>query len=226
MSDVEDDLPTEEIDSEDLENMLIQAIEGSPPGWGPTSLVYFGPKNRSILLSGDIDQALSDGICSQIHELASQSSDTITVYINTPGGSVVDALAIYDLLKCVDAPIITVVNGACYSAGLIILAAGDLRLATPHSTFFYHQPIMSNSDVFSTETLNFMVQTYQWSQKHLDSVIRKRAGLSNKKWEKHFKNRTAKHFGVKRAIKYGLIDEVLKYSSNKGKLIIDRTDDG
>lgn len=208
----------EEVELTPEEEAAVEAIgdlltgHGQLPGWNSDTIVYHGSSNRSIILSGVVDQRMADGVCSQIHQLSKEGDDPITVHINTPGGSVIDALAIYDLLRCVRAPIITIVNGACFSAGLIMVSAGDLRIATPKSAFFYHQPIMDSPDLFSTETVESAVQSYRWSQKHLDDVIRKRAGLSKKYWKKYFEGRVAKHFGSKRALKHGIIDEILEYA--------------
>ena len=70
---------------------------------------------------------------------------------------------------------------------------------------------MFTSEVSSTEALQFAVQTYEWSQQHLDQIIRTRAGIPKSKWQKDFQDRTAKHFGVKKAQKYNLIHKVLEY---------------
>lgn len=203
---------TEQEEDELIQAMTLGLAQDSAPGWRSDHVVYHGSANRSILVSGEINQELADGITSQIHQLEKEGDEPITVHINTPGGSVVDGFAIYDLLKCVRAPIITMVTGACFSAGLIILAAGDLRLATPSSAFFYHQPIMDPGQIFSTETVDSALHSYKWSQKKLDATIRDRAGLSKRKWKKHFKDRISKHFDTKQALKYGIIDEVITYA--------------
>lgn len=203
---LDDEVTDEELDS------FIQGLAPESPGWTSTTVVYHGKDTRSILLSGPVDQELADGICSQLYLLDRESKEPIMMHINTPGGSITDGLAIYDTIKCIRSPVIGIVSGACYSAGLIILAATDLRLATPSASFFYHQPIMNPQELNSTETVQHTVEMYRWSQKHMDKIIRKRANISKKKWKQEFEGRVAKHFACKEALKYNIIDEVMAYS--------------
>jgi ATP-dependent Clp protease protease subunit len=192
--------------------------ESQKDTWGPNSLVFYGEETRSILLSGEINQQLSDSICSQIRELFRVAPNSpITTYINTPGGSIIDALAIYDLLRMISCPVFTIVQGACFSAGLLILSAGDYRFASKNSSFFYHQPILDSADIVSKEIIESTKQMYMWSLNTMDSIIRKRCGMSHKQYEKHFAGKIHKHFGAEEALAYGLIDEISGYSKKKIK---------
>lgn len=222
--DSDSDTNTQELD-EDITEAISQLLDEGDTGWSTETIVYHGSKHRSILLSGPIDETTANGICSQLHQLATESDDPIVMHINTPGGSVIDALAIYDVMKTIEAPVVAMVNGACFSAGLIIISGADLRLSMPNSAFFYHQPIMDSQEILSSEIVQTVVSSYQWSQKRLDTIIRERAGISKKQWKRDFEGRLSKHFGTKKALKYGIIDEILEYSV-KPKLELARETDG
>lgn len=230
---IEDEV-TEELETEEEEEELseeeLKAIQDllSPNDgqvWTAETMVYHGSKTRSIVLNVDIDNDVAAALCSQIYKLTEEDPDApITLHLNTLGGSVIDALAIYDTLKISTAPIIVIVAGACMSAGLIILAAGDLRLSTPNSTFFYHQPVMSGGDHITHETIKSTSEMYIWSVKKLDKIIRERSGLSRKHWKKDFQGRIAKNFSPQQALKYNLIDNILHYA-DKPQLLLE-TDNG
>ena len=184
----------------------------SAVGWESASVVFYGLETRSILLSGPVDESMANGICSQLQLLDLAGPEPIKLWINTGGGSIVDALAIYDMIKIIDAPVLGIVCGACYSAGLLIISACDFRIATPRSTFFYHQPIMSSPEVISLEGAQSGLKHYLHSLDTVDEIIKKRTGIKKKPWKKHFFGKTSKHFSVKEALKWGFIDDVLDYA--------------
>lgn len=204
-----------EISAEEIERVLKNMDDEPqyPEVWGPTTLRYFGPKTRAILVTGAIDEQRSNAICSQIQELHMDSPTApIYVHINTPGGSVIDALAIYDMLLCMDNPIITLVNGGCFSAGMLIACAGDQRLATPNSMYFHHQPEISVIGITSQETMESNAEFYKWCKYNNDEIMRKRIGMSEEDWALHFGETNSKYFGVKDAIKYGFCTATLVYA--------------
>lgn len=217
----EEGLTDEEIDElmDKLNKSDMKTLQVAQNGWTTTDVVHFGKESRTIILSGEIDEDVATGICSQLSELNTDSQEPIVIYLNTPGGSIVDALAIYDMMKVIDSPIACIVNGGCMSAGLIILSAADLRLSTPMSLFFYHQPVMYPRELASTETVDSTIRMYKWSQKKMDTIIRKRASISNKKWLRDFKDKTSMYFSAEEAIKYGILDDIIPYA-NKKELVL------
>lgn len=209
---LQDESELEELTTEEMATLgeAIQAISIGD-GWSSHTMTYYGSGTRSILVSGEITSHTADSICSQIRQLTLEDDlKPIYVYINTPGGSVVDALAIYDTLRNTKCQIATIVCGACYSAGLIILSAGSIRMAMPHSMFFYHQPILECGEISSGESLQFVYEAWHWSQKKTNKILRDRTGIKKKLWKKEFKNRTAKSFSSKEALKWNFIDILLK----------------
>lgn len=100
-------------------------------------------KTRSVIISDEISEELAQKIYAQVIILNEQSrTDPIYVYINSPGGDADSGFGIYDMLKFVDAPIITVVCGLCASAAVTIFLAADKgkNYSTPNSRFLLHQP--------------------------------------------------------------------------------------
>jgi ATP-dependent Clp protease protease subunit len=100
-------------------------------------------KARAILLSEPVTDRLSRRVTAQL--LALQAEDEkapVTVYINSPGGSVDSGFAIYDMLRFVKPPIRTVVSGLCASAAVLIYLAPpkERRLSLPNGRFLLHQP--------------------------------------------------------------------------------------
>lgn len=199
MSTDEDENPTEEI---------------IPRVWNPKQTVFFGPTSRSILISGTISQEVSDAVVSQLLELnAIDPKEPITLYLNTLGGDVISALAIYDMLQIIQAPIITIVNGACYSCGLVLLAAGGMRLATPLSTFHYHQVVMNPPQMLSHTMFDSTGEFYQLLQRRIDKILLERSGMDKDEWEQHFAGNMSKHFTAEQAVEYSFLDDLIEYSS-------------
>jgi ATP-dependent Clp protease protease subunit len=120
--------------------------EGTPREGGNAQGAYLEKsllEARTLLLSGPVtDRMLRDAT---VRCLAMEQKDPkkpITVLINSPGGSADAGFAIYDLLRFVRPPILTVVNGLCASAGVLIHLAADKkrRFCMPEARFMIHQP--------------------------------------------------------------------------------------
>lgn len=101
-------------------------------------------KDRIILLTEEINTNSATAIISQLLFLDAEDSETpITIYINSPGGSISDGLAIYDVMNKVKAPIVTVCTGMAASMGAFLLCSGSKgkRYCLPNSTVMIHQPL-------------------------------------------------------------------------------------
>lgn len=101
-------------------------------------------KDRIILLNDAIDTQLATSIVAQLLVLESENSEApITIYINSPGGSITDGLAIYDVMNKIKCPIITVCVGMAASMAAFLLSCGSRgkRYCLPNSTVMIHQPI-------------------------------------------------------------------------------------
>jgi ATP-dependent Clp protease, protease subunit len=100
-------------------------------------------KERIIFLGTAVDENLANLVCSQLLLLAAEDSERdIALYINSPGGSVTDGLAIYDTMQYVSCDVSTICVGLAASMGQFLLCAGapGKRFALPHSRILMHQP--------------------------------------------------------------------------------------
>lgn len=101
--------------------------------------------NRIIFLGGEIDDESSDIIQAQLLFLASQSLEPISIYINSPGGSVTAGLAIYDTMQFIKPTVRTICTGQASSMAAVLLAAGDEKICS--SSFHYHDSRTFNGHI-------------------------------------------------------------------------------
>jgi ATP-dependent Clp protease protease subunit len=100
-------------------------------------------KERIIFLTGPFEDGMSSLICAQLLFLESENpKKEIAMYINSPGGVVTSAMAIYDTMQYIKSPVSTVCMGMAASAGSLILVAGEpgRRVALPNARVLLHQP--------------------------------------------------------------------------------------
>src|SRR3974390_604529 len=100
-------------------------------------------KERIVLIGSAIDQNTANQVCAQLILLEAEDHERdISLYINSPGGSVTDGLAIYDTMQYVRCDVSTICLGLAASMGQFLLCAGapGKRFALPHSRILMHQP--------------------------------------------------------------------------------------
>ena len=100
-------------------------------------------RQRTILLTGEVDDAMAERACSELVLLAAADPKRdIVLYINSPGGSVFAGLAIYDTMKLVPNDVVTVAMGFAASMGQVLLCSGThgKRISLAHSRIMMHQP--------------------------------------------------------------------------------------
>lgn len=97
------------------------------------------PQTRDINLYGEIDDVMANDIVATLYSLDAENHDTITIHIQSPGGSVEAGLHIYDAMRGIHSPVKTICEVDCMSMAAVILASGDVREAAPHSNILVHQ---------------------------------------------------------------------------------------
>jgi ATP-dependent Clp protease protease subunit len=100
-------------------------------------------RERIIFINGPIDDNTSALVCAQLLFLEAESpKKEISIYINSPGGSVTSGFAIYDTMQFIKSPVSTLCMGSAYSLGSFILMAGAAgrRIALPNASIMVHQP--------------------------------------------------------------------------------------
>ena len=163
--------------------------------------------DRIIFLGTEIDDTVANVIIAQLLYLSSQDPESpITMYLNTPGGSVYDGLAIYDTMQYISNEVQTVCTGLAASMGSVLLCAGEKgkRFALPHSRIMIHQPLggahgqASDIEITAKEILKLKGELYQ--------IIADHSGKTLKQIEK---DADRDHWlTAKEAVEYGMIDDI------------------
>ena len=197
---------------QDLKQALIQEMFSNQDleVWDPHEHKYFGPSTRSIAFYGDVNEDRARLLISQILHLETLSQDEeITIYLNTPGGSLTDGLAIYDVIKEVSCPVIVVAQGLCASAGLLIMAAADYKVASKNTIFFYHQPVVSDNSINSMNDMLSFSNHYEYCKDISDSIILESTKMRKSLWNKFFAGQTSFYFNTDKALEFKIIDEIV-----------------
>jgi ATP-dependent Clp protease protease subunit len=120
-------------------------ISSMAEGFGANDLNQRLLRERIVFLGSQVDQNTANRICAELLLLEAEDRDKdISLYINSPGGSVTDGLAIYDTMQYVNCDIRTICVGMAASMGQFLLCSGTKgkRFSLPHSRILMHQPSM------------------------------------------------------------------------------------
>ena len=100
-------------------------------------------KSRSVLLSGEINKRLAERVIKQLILLEADAEDPIRIFIDSPGGDVDAGYAIFDMLRFVTPPVVTIGMGLVASAAAVVLLAAprERRVGLPNSHYLIHQPL-------------------------------------------------------------------------------------
>lgn len=164
--------------------------------------------DRIIVLGTVIDEDVANIVNSQLMYLNQVDSNAdIKMFINTPGGSVIDGLAIYDIMNFVDPDVATYTMGMAASMGSILLSSGakGKRYSLPHSKIMIHQ--VSGGSVGQCKDIQIMANEIA---KHQNELYRILAENTGKEFEQIEKDADRDHwFTAQEALEYGLIDEII-----------------
>jgi len=165
-------------------------------------------KERIIFLGSPIDDNIANLVMAQmLHLEAEDPEKDIQLYINSPGGVVTAALAVYDTMQFIKSPVSTICIGQAASAAAVLLLAGESkkRFSLPNSRVMLHQP----SGGVSGTTIDVEIHAKEMVRIRalLNEVIAKHTGQDIKKVEKD----TERDFilNTKEAKEYGIIDEII-----------------
>ena len=165
--------------------------------------------DRIVFLSGEVGDEMANAICAQLLFLQSQDAKKeISVYVNSPGGSVTAGLAIYDTMQFVKCPIATYCIGQAASMGAVLLAAGTKgrRFALPNARIMVHQP--SGGAEGKATDIEITAKEILRLKDVLNGILAKHSG---KKFEDVVRDTERDYFmSADEAKEWGLVDEVLK----------------
>lgn len=166
-------------------------------------------ESRTIIISQGIDAQLARNIYSRLILLEKDNAENpITVIINSQGGNADSGFGIYDMLRFVKPPIITLTAGLCASAAVIIFLAGEKekRFALPNARFLIHQP--STSTVGPAADLEITANEILKMRDQFNVIISAETGQDLKKVNAD----TNRDFWLSadQAVKYGLVQKIVK----------------
>ncbi|MDR1635065.1 MAG: ATP-dependent Clp protease proteolytic subunit [Bifidobacteriaceae bacterium] len=168
-------------------------------------------EDRIVFLGVQIDDASADDIMAQLLVLESQDPNRdITMYINSPGGSITALTAIYDTMQYITPRIQTVCLGQAASAAAVVLAAGTpgLRLALPNARVLIHQPAFEGGAYAQASDIEIQANEILRIRQWLEDTIAKHSNRTPEQVREDIER--DKILTAEQALEYGMIDQVLK----------------
>jgi len=171
-------------------------------------------ENRIVFLIGEINYARAAEVIMKMLYLDNlKKGREISLYINSPGGTVDDTMAIYDTMQFVGSPVATFCIGRAQSGGAVILAAGakGKRFALPHAKIMLHQPWGGVTGQASD--IQIQAEEILRAKQTINRILAKHTGLPIEKIAEETER--DRYMGAEEAKQYGLIDEVLHEEEKK-----------
>ncbi len=200
---------TDNLDTQNAGGLVPMVVESSGRGERAYDIYSRLLKERVVFLVGQVEDYMANLIVAQLLFLESENPDKdISLYINSPGGSVSAGMAIYDTMQFIKPKVNTVCTGQAASMGALLLTAGadGGRYALPHARIMIHQPLggfqgqASDIDIHAKEILRI--------REELNQVLVKHTGQKMAKVEKDTERDN--FMSAEEAKEYGLIDEVIE----------------
>jgi ATP-dependent Clp protease protease subunit len=171
-------------------------------------------KDRIIMLSGEVNDAVASSIVAQMLFLEAEDPEKdIYFYINSPGGVVTAGMAIYDTMNYIRPDVATICVGQAASMGAFLLSSGakGKRYALPHARIMIHQPL-GGAQGQATD-IAIQAKEILRMKEELNEILAKNTGQSIKKVEKDTDRDN--FMSAKESKEYGMIDEVLLKKSKE-----------
>jgi ATP-dependent Clp protease protease subunit len=184
--------------------IIPNVIETTPRGTYGSDLL----KERIIFVGTPIDDMVANSVVGQLLYLQSEdAAKDISMYINSPGGSIYAGLAIYDTIQWVRPDVSTVCMGMAMSMGAVLLAGGakDKRYCLPNSTMLIHQPLggaegqAADIEITAREILRLRRSLYEILANHTGQTTERILQDSDRNY----------YLTAQQAVEYGLVDDIL-----------------
>ena len=168
-------------------------------------------KDRIIFLAEDVNATSASLVVAQLLFLESEDPDKeIYLYINSPGGSITDGMAIVDTINYIKCPVSTICVGMAASMGAVLLASGakGKRYATPNAEILIHQPLIGGHGITGQTTdIKIHAENMIKTRERLNKILSDRTG---KPLEQIMQDTERDHYmTAEEALQYGLIDEII-----------------
>ncbi len=188
-------------------NLIPTVIEKSNNGERAYDIYSRLLKDRIIILSGEIDDNTSNIVVGQLLYLDSLNHNDISLYINSPGGSITAGMAIYDTMNFIKSKVSTICLGMSASMAAFLLSSGEkgYRYCLPNSEVMIHQPL-GGAKGQATE-IQIAAERIIKLKNKLNHILVKNTNKSLKEIERD----TERDYflSAKEALEYGLIDKIL-----------------
>ena len=189
-------------------NLVPTVIEKSNYGERSYDIYSRLLKDRIIILSGEINDVMSNSIVAQLLYLDGINHDDISIYINSPGGSITAGMAIYDTMNFITSNVSTICIGMAASMAAFLLSSGEkgMRYCLENAEVMIHQPL-GGAQGQATE-IKIAAERILKLKKKLNKILSENTGKSLRKVEKD----TERDYFMEsnEALKYGIIDKILK----------------
>ncbi|MEJ8279038.1 ATP-dependent Clp protease proteolytic subunit [Pseudonocardia spirodelae] len=173
-------------------------------------------QQRIIVLGQQVDAEISNRIAAQMLLLAAEDPDKdIELYINSPGGSVTDGMAIFDTMNLIPCDVATTAMGMAASMGQFLLSAGTpgKRSALPHARIMMHQP---SAGVGGTEAdITIQAEQFRRTKREMAELIAQHTGQSVETIERD--SDRDRWFSAQEAKDYGFVDHVVTHAGRIGE---------
>lgn len=187
--------------------MIPTVIEKEPSGIRAYDIYSRLLKDRIIILNGEIDDNLANTVVAQLLYLDSLNTNDISLYINSPGGSITAGMAIYDTMNFVKSDVSTICIGMCASMAAFLLSSGKKgkRYTLPNGEIMIHQPL-GGAQGQATE-IKIAAERILKLKEKLNRILSKNTNQDIKKIEQD----TERDYflDAEEALDYGLIDRML-----------------
>ena len=168
--------------------------------------------DRIVMLCDQVDDATASVVVAQLLYLESQDPEKdISLYINSPGGSITAGMAIYDTMQYIKCDVSTICIGMAASMGAFLLSSGakGKRIALPHSEIMIHQPLIGGGGLSGQATdieiaTNHLLRT----KKNLTQVLADNCGKTYEQLAQDCERDN--YMSAQEALEYGLIDKVFE----------------
>ena len=171
-------------------------------------------KARRIFLWSSVDDDSARAVVTRLLSLDSEDPEKeIVLYINSPGGSVHDGMAIYDAMQAITAPVSTVCTGLAASMGAVLLASGrkGRRFTWPHARIMIHQPSVMGTITARATDLDIHAKEIIRMRSELNRLLADRTGQDV---DKIAADTDRDYFmSAEEAVAYGLVDEIASSTS-------------
>ncbi len=166
--------------------------------------------NRKVFLAGEINDESALEIVSQLMFLQEESDEEISVYINSPGGSVNAGLMIMDVLSSMTVPINLYCIGMAASMAAVILASGKKgrRFILPHSEVMVHEPLLSGGAGGSATSIKRKAESILETKAILNGILAEHTGRTIEEID----NATSydNYMNAKECVEFGICDKIVK----------------